>query len=157
MIIIDGYNLMFKIGDFTSSLKSGATLLEAIREVLRGFQKIPFKMKKRMVFVFDGDKSAYGQPKEHKLFGFKVIFSMPEKTADQKILDMVRKSKNPKGLLVVTDDREIRDNVTGYRAKVERVGDFMQRLSSLDKSVDLLTNETLKKFKPSLSDSEVDD
>ena len=94
-IIIDGYNLLFYAKENSCNLEEGRTMVELITEMLKGFQAIPYKIKKRLVFVFDGNKSAYGNPREQLIGGFKVIFSSPGKTADQKIIDIVRKSKNP--------------------------------------------------------------
>ena len=104
-IIIDGYNLLFQSGFNARDLDEGRTLVDAISEMLNGFKEVPYKLKKKMIFVFDGNQIASENPKKQRLLGFRLIFTVPGKSADQKIVEMVRKSDNPKGIFVVSDDK----------------------------------------------------
>ena len=155
-IIIDGYNLLFYSPKSSNLLKKGLTLIECITDMLKGFQTVPYKMKKRMVFVFDGNKSAYSNPKEQTITGFKVIFSSPGITADQKIIDFVKKSKNPKSILVVTNDNDILRSVKGFSAKGEKISSFKKRLDSIIQKDSGKYAITTKKFHPMLTETEVD-
>ncbi len=84
-----------------------------------------------MVFVFDGSEEIYESPKKQNIGGFKIIFSKSYKTADQEIIDIVRKSKNPKSLTVVSNDNDIKNTISTYQAKAESISTFLNKMKSL--------------------------
>jgi predicted RNA-binding protein with PIN domain len=154
-IIIDGYNLLFYNNRYSFSLNEGKTVVDLISVLLQEFQPLPLKIKKRLVFVFDGNKTASGNPKEQAILGFKVIFSFPGKSADDKIIEMVRKSKNPKSILVVTNDNAIINSVSRLEARTNKIADFIKWLGDMTKEESKEEGLSKKKFDPKLSENEV--
>jgi predicted RNA-binding protein with PIN domain len=156
-IIIDGYNLLFYSNRFAFPLKEGKTVVDAITDMLKEFQIFPYKMKSKFTFVFDGNKDASGNPKVQNIFGFKLIFSVPGKTADQKIIEIVRASKNPKSILVVTNDNEIINSVSFYKAKTESISSFLKRLADQIQEKSDKDKSNIEKFNPKLTDDDLDE
>jgi len=156
-IIIDGFNLLFNSRQYPSKLNDGKRIIDHIKSMLQEFQSFPYKIKKRLVFVFDGSDIACGNPKQQSFLGFKVIFSAQGKSADQKIIDMVRKSNNPKSILVVTNDNAIISHVCRYGAKTNKLHEFSNWVDKLTTDERDTTELDIKKFEPKLSENEVDD
>jgi len=156
-IIIDGYNLLFCNDEFSKHLEEGWTVVDTITEMLQEFRVLPYKLKKKTLLVFDGNKGAYGNPREQTILGFKTIFTPPGKTADQKILELVNNAKNPKEILVVTNDNEIIKNLNSYKAQVERISSFRRRISSFKQQKNAHTKYSGNKFNPKLTKAEIEE
>ena len=124
--IIDGYNLIKQ----APSLNKGS--LEESRLGLIQFLKIfrPQGNNNPVTVVFDGKKDNYqsGQNFEHS--GVRIIFSQNPGGADEIIKQLVRNSKNPKNIAVVTNDRDIQLYVRQCRAQVRRVEEFLIKFNS---------------------------
>jgi len=78
----------------------------------------------KLTVVFDGKEGVidFDSP-----FAFEVVFSREEE-ADDLIERMVKKSKNPRGIVVVTDDRGLTRRITRYGARVKAVKEFFASL-----------------------------
>lgn len=116
--ILDGYNIIKKIPKFSSkTLKDKRlNLLRLIEE-----KRLAGSSKNKVTIVFDGDSDDLTMKKESS---FKIIFT---KDADQKIKDMVGKLDNPKNVVVVTDDREIKFSVRLLGVKVKSCEEFLEK------------------------------
>jgi predicted RNA-binding protein with PIN domain len=116
--ILDGYNII-KHPEFYAINKSKdkrPLLIKFIEE------KRPCGSKNNKVtLVFDGE----GLPLA-KGENLDIIFSHNE-TADDKIREMVSRAKNPKNMVVVTDDREIKFFIKSYGARPEGVEEFIEK------------------------------
>ena len=119
MLIIDGYNLLHQL----PSLK-GKGIDRAREELIR---KLEIKRKSfdGILIVFDGERGNLGRNlSEEKI---KVIFS-GELSADDYIKRIVKNSKTPQKITVVTDDREIKDFVKLYGTHLlstKKMGDIL--------------------------------
>jgi uncharacterized protein len=114
-VIVDGYNVIFKIPEL------GANTKKCEIEVLRNrFLSIlaQYKEKRRhkLIVVFDGKGS--GVSYKSNISGIGVVFPRPGLDADEEIKRMVRNSKHPREIMVVTSDREIRRFVEKCGCKV---------------------------------------
>jgi len=78
--------------------------------------------KNKVIVVFDGfpDASFYRQDP----CAIQIIYSR-EETADEKIKKIVESSDNPRNIIVISDDKEIRLSVRALRANPLGVGDFL--------------------------------
>jgi GT2 family glycosyltransferase len=154
-IIIDGFNFLFFNSKFKSMIDEGRTLLEVIIKMFDEFKKLPYKLQQRLVFVFDGDEAIYNTPKERMIQGFKVIFAVPG-SADKKIIEMVKRSQNPKSLTVVTNDNEILNTVRSYKVKTEKIASFKSWLESSSIKEENDDEDFGSKIEPRLSEQDLD-
>ena len=74
----------------------------------------------KVTVVFDGNEDIFGGMESATV---KILFSRGEE-ADDKIKRIVAQAKNPKDIIVVTDDRDIQYAVRALRAKVSSVQSF---------------------------------
>ena len=118
--VIDGYNLIKQ----TSILNK--INLEDSREALIRFLKISRPQGNNPVtVVFDGIEGGFYC---RDISGIEVIFSSHQ-SADDKIKRMVERSPNPKNMVVVTNDREIRSFAELHRAQIKKVEEFLAKLN----------------------------
>lgn len=117
--IIDGYNVIlgsrwsFDRGDIEQARER---FLECLGRYARGKQV-------SLTVVWDGKGPL---PRQEKVRGVRSMFTIPEVSADQKIVRMVEKASNPRSITVVSDDRR---HITGIArnlgAQVMGVGRFL--------------------------------
>ncbi len=141
--ILDGYNII-KHPEFPAINKSKdkrPLLIKFIEE------KRPCGSKNNKVtIIFDGE----GPPLDYGLSGalvkgqnLDIIFSHNE-TADDKIREMVSRAKNPKNMVVVTDDREIKFFIKSYGARAEGVEEFIEKAKGSSQELHQELQETPK-------------
>ncbi|TAN60438.1 hypothetical protein EPN16_05385 [bacterium] len=149
--IIDGYNLI------KQAPRLDKTNLEDSRKALISLLSIyqPQGSKRnRVTVVYDGREGSFSASGSSSSVG--IIFAQGE-SADDKIKRMVEKSENPRNVVVVTNDREIRSFVRQRGAQVITVEDFLakcDRLKPKGKSEDKIIgpleaaeiNEEMKKI-----------
>lgn len=99
VFLIDGFNLVHKIPKVKSSSFPQQDLINYIDS-----QKLTGSKNNQVIIVFDGWIS---QPLVNQA-KFQIVFSQ-DKSADDLIKARVAKAKNRAQILVVTDDRSIRD------------------------------------------------
>lgn len=124
-IIIDGYNLLHasRGTDFDWTGLS----LEKARTAIVGFLVTHRRPSRESItIVFDGSAEVI-TPRATKVHGIEVIFSEPGVNADEVIRRMAAGAPNPRNLLVVTADREIRSSVLAVGAKVVAPLNFLLR------------------------------
>ena len=116
--IIDGYNIIkHNIFPHRNDMhESHKALINIIRD-----KKLSGSAKNKVTIVFDGsgDISTYVQS-----YPYEIIFSKNE-SADSKIKKLVSAAKNPKEIVVVSDDREIAFFIRAVGAKPLSVNEFM--------------------------------
>ena len=127
--IIDGYNLIKQTGILNKpNLEDSRSALIKLLKIHRP----QGSSNNRVTIVFDGKKDHYypGQISENVYpdSGMKVIFSQDE-SADDKIRQLVRDSKNPRNIVVVTNDREIQIFVRQLKAQVRAVEEFLLKFN----------------------------
>lgn len=118
--VIDGYNVVHhplfgQIKRYHSDPR--LTLVESLRiERLTGSQR------NKIIVVFDGypDSSGGGYDESYA----RIVFSR-QHTADERIIEIVERSPNPKNTVVVSDDKEIRFFIKQAGAKALSVEEFL--------------------------------
>ena len=115
--IIDGFNLIYRI----TSLKNSSTPHQALINYIRK-NKFTGSRNNRVMIVFDGKLNFEAIQQRGR---FEVFFS-GESTADDLIKKRLSQMKNKKEVVVVSDDREIRDAARAQGARICRIADFIK-------------------------------
>lgn len=125
--IIDGYNVVKQ-----EPVWSNCELKEARDSFLRfvRINKIAGSFRNKITIVFDG-KNNYAFPNAPKARAGKdsavdVVFSK-NITADEQIIEIIKVVKNPRNVVLVSDDRQLRISGRSYGAQVMSVVDFLKR------------------------------
>jgi predicted RNA-binding protein with PIN domain len=123
-ILIDGHNLI------------GHLRLVSLRDpddegqlvsLLKSYQA---RTGKEIAVVFDPGGAFTLEYRRHH-GRVEVLFAPYGSTADSVIARRVRRSRNPRGLLVVTSDRDLAETVTRHGARVRTAGAFASELVRL--------------------------
>jgi len=126
--IIDGYNVILNRDYFPgkSSKKAGIDSFEdRRRELLRLLSIYAGKKKVSITVVWDA-REYKGRGKEERGSFIRSIYTNPGVTADERIIQIVERSKNRRRITVVSDDRRhIKEIVKNLGAKVMGVNDFL--------------------------------
>ena len=132
--IIDGYNALFKI---KSLLRKPYQTREGFIQYIRVSK--PFgSIRNRVTIVFDGTAGVVFNQK-HFYAPINVIFAKNE-SADDLIIRMVKAEKNSGEIIVVTDDREVREKTQSLGCSTLSVLQFFKDLTK--------KKETEEKEKP---------
>lgn len=114
-IIVDGYNVIFKISEL--GYRTDKCDIEVLRNrLLNLLEQYKEKRKHKLVVVFDGQGA--GNSSEIRPAGIDVVFSRQDLDADEEIKRMVSCSENPRHITVITSDRDIEQYVKKYGCKV---------------------------------------
>ena len=114
-IIVDGDNLL---GTWPGRKRSDAER----RHLAMQLSRLAAREGRRVVTLFDGS------PPPGTSFGSDVQFSGPGRTADQLILEFLRRQEDRRGWIVVTSDRSLGDQCRYLGARPERCDLFRRRL-----------------------------
>ncbi|MFA5115282.1 MAG: NYN domain-containing protein [Candidatus Omnitrophota bacterium] len=141
--IIDGYNVI-RHRSFPINITGKTTPHHALLSYIRN-NRLCGSAKNRVTVVLDGFGSA---GRRSPLMPAAEIIYSEEESADERIKRIVEESGNPRNLVVVSDDREIRFFVRSKGARVLKVEDFVnpRRLRIVSKE---------EPAKPELSSEEV--
>ncbi len=119
--IIDGYNLINSL----PFLKNKSSLEEKRHNLvdLISRYRLTGSSNNKTMIVFDGKEECENK---QKVFGFEIIFT--EGSADEFIIRTVENHKNPKIVVVVSDDRQICVKAKRLGAKILSTKDFFTPL-----------------------------
>ena len=123
--IIDGFNLVHKITSLQKSITPQRDLIQYIR-----VNKLTGSRNNKVIVVFDGKPDQLLQQQE-KIF--EVIFSC-QRTADEIIIQRVKRMQNKSQIVVVSDDRQIRDAINAAGAKSLRTATFIKPKNKSEKN-----------------------
>ncbi len=138
-LLIDGHNLIGKLPDLHLDDPDDEAKL-AVR--LRAYCS---RTGKRVTVVFD-----HGLPggRSHELSGggVEAVFAATGRSADGILRERIREDRDPRGLIVVTSDREVIATAQTRGARVIRSEEFVDQLSepqadSVEQDVQLSTEE----------------
>ncbi|MBI3991603.1 MAG: NYN domain-containing protein [Candidatus Omnitrophica bacterium] len=118
--VIDAYNIINHIA-FISIRKKIKDPHRALLELIKN-RRPGKKFKSNITMVFDGYPKVSVQNLQEA--GIDIIFSRGQ-TADAKIKSLVETSKNPKNIVVVSDDREIQFYCRSVGAHILGVEEFI--------------------------------
>ena len=119
-ILIDGHNL---IGQMPKLSLRDPDDEEKLVTLLRSYQA---RSGKAITVVFDPGGGVLSQAQ--RIGGVEVVFATPGATADAVITRRVRTSRNPRGWLVVTSDRQLAGTVSRLGARVQNSAVFAAQL-----------------------------
>jgi predicted RNA-binding protein with PIN domain len=123
-ILIDGHNL---IGQLPMLSLRDPNDEEQLVGLLRSYQA---RTGKEITVIFDHG-GVFALPTRRHHGRVEVLFAPYGSTADGVIARRVRRSRNPRGLVVVTSDRDLADKVTRHGARVRSSGAFASELINL--------------------------
>jgi len=122
-LLIDGHNLIGRLPDIRLDDPDDEAKLVAR---LRTYSA---RTGKRMTVVFD-----HGLPGGHSRGlsggGVKVVFAAAGRSADGILRERIRRARDPRGLTVVTSDREVQAAAEARGARVVRSEEFAAQLSA---------------------------
>jgi predicted RNA-binding protein with PIN domain len=122
--IVDGNNVM---GQTPGWHRDRAGARKRLLEQLARFAKAK---RKRVTVVFDGGPDLEF-PEGSAFRGVKILYARKGSNADARILNLVETSADPKGLIVVTSDRQLAHLVRSGGAAVSRSGEFRKQLEEI--------------------------
>jgi hypothetical protein len=122
MLVIDGHNL---IGQMLEISLSDPHDEEKLIKRLEGYHR---ERGTSIIVVFDPGQ-APPPAKRLRGKGIKVLFAPPGSKADTLIINLIKKSPYPKGLTIVSSDREVRRAARARRAKMMTAQRFARMLS----------------------------
>ena len=143
MLIIDGHNLIGQMLEISLSDPHDEKKLIARLEEYHRERGTP------IIVVFDPGQ-APPPAKRLRGKGIKVLFAPPGSKADTLIINLIRKSPYPKGLTIVSSDREVRRAARARRAKMVTAQRFARMLSRPKRLP--FTEPTIKEKEPSPSE-----
>jgi len=115
--LIDAYNVLHKIKSVEQSANPQYELVQYIKQ-----NRLTGNIKNRVILFFDG----YESPDFPNERGFLIQFSC-DRSADDDIKEQIRKAKDKKQLIVVSDDLEIRETARVEGARLVRVHEFLSQ------------------------------
>ena len=128
--IIDGYNALFKLRPL---LKKHYQTREGFIQYIKVSQ--PFgSIKNKVSVVFDGKAGVVSEIKPSHTF-LNVFFSKNE-SADEMIVRIAKKERNPRNTFVVTDDREVQEKVTSLGCSTLSIHEFFKNLTKKKEKTD---------------------
>ena len=125
--IIDGYNVIKQVPAW-----SNCELKEARDSFLKFIQinKIAGSVRNKITVVFDGKNNyAFSSSSRVQLSRESVIDIVFSKsiTADEQIIEIIKLIKNPRNVVLVSDDKQLRISGRSYGAQLMSVADFLKR------------------------------
>ncbi|RMF59569.1 MAG: hypothetical protein D6743_16115 [Calditrichaeota bacterium] len=119
-IIVDGYNMLLRVPDLSRFLD--VSLERGRDELLARIKNYLIRRKVSVIVVFDGGET-HLPPAGNNFKRLTVLFSAYPKKADPLIKDLIRRADNKKGVILVSDDGELRrfaaDNGSGLLTTAE--------------------------------------
>ena len=117
--LIDGHNLIGKLPDVSlSDPDDEQKLIERLHVYAQ-------RIRRPVAVVFDPG-SSYVPPQRSPYGDVKVSFAKRGRSADQMIVNRVRRARNPREITVVTSDRALAGRVSAEGATVMRAEEFVR-------------------------------
>jgi predicted RNA-binding protein with PIN domain len=119
--VVDGNNVM---GQTPGWHRDKPRAKRMLLEKLATFARLK---KARITVVFDGGPDSVN-PDGSAFHGVKIFYAKPGSDADNRIVSLVESSTDPRGLTVVTSDRNLGSRVRSVGCSVMRSGEFRREL-----------------------------
>ena len=139
--LIDGYNAINKL----KPLKNRLSLKDARLSLINMIQEKKLSGSNKLTVIFDGREQFSFFYKQNSGL-IKIIFSSCE-SADELIKRKVAESDNPRGLVVVSDDKAIAYFIKSMGAKAVSVDTFFGKAIQLQKNSNPCSDKQLQKRK----------
>ncbi len=124
-LIVDGYNLIYAIPELEDLLDES---LESARiGAIRLFSDFINSRKDidHVYIVFDG-QAEFGDEEVPADSGITAVYTTGKKTADEKILEIIKESKRPDQITVISNDNFLYNNVRIHGGRVKTVNEFLK-------------------------------
>ncbi len=106
--IIDGYNIIYALGLLNKNAGEGR--LEDARNNLLTYLSESFGDRSaRVTVVFDSKRSPRGKEREQIVSGLNVVYAAGEKSADDWIEIAIEQSREPRKLVVISNDGRVQE------------------------------------------------
>lgn len=131
MDIIDGYNVLFQELGHQNPDMTSEQLRKERKRFVKTLKQFSEDRKRLTYVVFDGDQSSdflFWKRKKSELLT--VMFGNENEEADDIIVDLVEGQRHANQVLVVTEDREIKQKVREVGAKIESSSKYLARVKS---------------------------
>ncbi|MFC1770341.1 NYN domain-containing protein [Candidatus Margulisiibacteriota bacterium] len=125
--IIDGYNLLGKIRSISFSDT------EKEQKLLAFLMKRKPKVKDHISLVFDGKNSDFPFGSKEKHGKNTIIFTPPDQTADDYIIELMQKATNKDNILIISSDNKIINAAKQHRLKYQKSETMIKLFRPLDK------------------------
>ncbi len=125
MLIVDGYNVLMQM-----ALKEKT--LEGKRKRFLSMLNKRHRIFEGIAVIFDG-KAEVDDSYRRENLDIRVVYTKDE-SADDYIKSTIEKSKNPKTIVVATDDRELKDFAKMYDCQLISSQDLINKISPLKKT-----------------------
>jgi predicted RNA-binding protein with PIN domain len=120
MLLIDGYNVIYKIDSLKSEMKRDLQNARKKLAIFLNSWKQQCGYKGRIAVVFDGQSATYLDSVE-SCNGIKFYYSYRDSDADNHIIAMIKSHSCPSTITVITDDNYIKNHCKVYGARTEPV------------------------------------
>ena len=133
-LILDGYNVIHKIPELASHLNAG---LEEARKALANFMatwRRAHAYNGTICIVFDGRDGIVSN--NQSLCGIKCIYTKTKQEADDRIITMVKSSRDSKTITVISDDNYVQNNCTVHGATVNAAQFLLEPSKSKTKQLE---------------------
>ena len=120
-VLIDGHNLIGRLPDISLADRDDEAQLVSRLQAYAG------RTGKRLTVVFDRGLPG-GQSRALSGGRVEVVFAPTGRNADRVLIERVRRSRNPRGLTVVTSDREVIEAARQRGARVTHSEAFVGEL-----------------------------
>lgn len=147
--LIDGHNLIAQLPDIDIADEDDEAQLVL---KLRGFCA---RSKKQVTVVFDGGLPGGFSPTLSNSTVTVIFASSERSTADQVLLAMIRKLKQPQAYILVSSDQEIIEVAQAHRMPILRTPDFIPLLKSPSPKTVQAHRADSQKQHPQISAAEV--
>lgn len=116
-ILIDGYNLLFQSG--CMSRGAAPTDLQRARRALLSLlaERLHPAERAATTVVFDARSATDDWPACQSFHGITVLFAVDYSSADEALIDLIRRAPQPRRLLVVSSDHQVQRAARAQRAK----------------------------------------
>ena len=126
--ILDGYNIIFS-GDIASRRCGPDELAGARHQLVRLAARLRRKTRARITIFFDGGEEGAHHPRRHTEGGVEIVFSHVDSSADDDIIDHLRRTTGQRTLVVVSDDNAVRRGARRARARAMGTTQFLKEVS----------------------------
>jgi predicted RNA-binding protein with PIN domain len=127
-VLVDGYNVIFADEELADAMRCGRTeqAREGLVARLTQYQALSGEP---VIVVFDGTVDV-GLPADGRA-AVKILYSRSPQKADEVLREILDTAPNPRGLTVVSTDREIRKAAKAKRAKPVLADAFLKEMERL--------------------------
>ncbi|NQU94674.1 MAG: NYN domain-containing protein [Candidatus Omnitrophica bacterium] len=118
IFILDGYNVIYRISELTAKLKESlAEARSALAMHVAGWKRS--RVNAEIIIVFDGRDVDFMDYSRTKIGGIDCVFTRAKEAADDRIISMVKNSKEPSSITVISHDNRVRNGSRVHGARVE--------------------------------------